>query len=63
MTKDMNQSGCNCTPNTSIHCTVSNCANHCQTQDYCGLNTIRVGTHESNPTMVECTDCQSFKLK
>ena len=30
---------------------------------YCGLNTIQVGTHEANPTMAECTDCQSFKLK
>ena len=27
------------------------------------LSTIQVGTHEANPTMVECTDCQSFKLK
>lgn len=55
--------GCACTPNQSIKCTVNNCANHCQDNEYCGLNTIQVGTHESNPTMVECTDCQSFKLK
>ena len=60
--KDFTNGGCACTPNQSIQCTVSNCANHCQDQNYCGLTTIRVGTHESNPTMVECTDCQSFKL-
>lgn len=50
-------------PNQSIKCTVNNCANHCQDKDYCGLTSIQVGTHESNPTMVECTDCQSFRMK
>ena len=45
--------GCACTPNQSIKCTVSNCANHCQDSGYCGLSTIQVGTHETNPTMVE----------
>ena len=35
----------------------------CQDTDYCGLNAIQVGTHETNPTMVECTDCQSFQMK
>ena len=52
-----------CTPNQSIKCTVTNCAHHCQDQNYCGLNTITVGTHETNPTKVECTDCQSFQMK
>ena len=61
--KDCTNGGCACTPNKSIKCSVSNCANHCQDQDYCGLNSIQVGTHEANPTVVECTDCQSFKLK
>ena len=56
-------SGCDCTPNQSIKCTVNNCAHHCQNQDYCGLTSITVGTHETNPTKVECTDCQSFELK
>ena len=55
--------GCACTPNQSIKCTVTNCAHHCQDQNYCGLNTITVGTHETNPTKVECTDCQSFQMK
>ena len=31
--------------------------------DYCSLSSIQVGTHEANPTMVECTDCNSFELK
>ena len=36
--------------------------NHCKDDDYCALNAIQVGTHESNPTEVQCTDCQSFQL-
>ena len=46
-----------------IKCTVNNCAHHCKDQNYCGLNTITVGTHEANPTQKECTDCQSFQMK
>ena len=53
----------NNTPNTSIKCTVTNCAHHCASENYCALNTIQVGTHEANPTESKCTDCQSFKLK
>lgn len=49
--------------NQSIKCTVSQCAHHCGDADYCTLNSINVGTHEMNPTMVECTDCNSFKLR
>ena len=55
-------SGCACTPNRSIHCTVNSCAHHCKNEQYCGLDAIQVGTHEANPTMDQCTDCQSFKL-
>ena len=29
----------------------------------CGLDSIQVGTHETNPTEIKCTDCESFKLK
>lgn len=54
---------CNCNPNKSIRCTVTQCKNHCKDTDYCSLSSIVVGTHESNPTMVECTDCTSFQLK
>ena len=27
----------------------------------CGLSSIQVGTHESNPSMDQCTDCQSYQ--
>ena len=47
---DHTNSGCACTPNTSIRCAVTNCANHCKDGQYCGLNAIQVGTHEANPT-------------
>ncbi len=55
--------GKSCTPNESIRCAVTNCAHHCQSGQYCGLSSIQVGTHEANPTMDQCTDCQSFKKK
>ena len=54
MMKDSTNGGCACTPNQS---------HHCKDQNYCGLNTITVGTHEANPTQKECTDCQSFQMK
>lgn len=46
--------------NSSIKCHVSVCKNHCKSQDYCALDSITVGTHEANPTVDQCTDCQSF---
>ena len=49
--------------NSSKKCSVNNCKYHAQKKDYCTLNEIQVGTHESNPTMIECTDCKSFELK
>ena len=61
--KDCTNNSCQCTPNQSINCTVNNCAHHCQDSNYCGLSSIRVGTHETNPTENKCTDCQSFELK
>ena len=48
--------------NTTIECTVTQCANHCKSQEYCALDKIKVGTHEQNPTVVQCTDCESFVL-
>ena len=45
----------------SIKCSVTNCAHHCQDVDHCGLTSIQVGTHEANPTMDQCTDCQSYR--
>lgn len=48
--------------NMSIKCTVDQCAYHCNSQEYCSLDAISVGTHEANPTQQQCTDCMSFKL-
>ena len=53
--------GCACKPNHAIKCTVNSCANHCQSEQYCGLESIRVGTHEAHPSQDRCTDCQSFQ--
>ena len=53
--------GCSCTPNGSIKCSVTSCAHQWQDVQYCGLNSIQVGTHETNPSMDQCTDCRSFK--
>ena len=61
MNRACTNDGCACTPNASIKCTVSNCAHHCKDVDNCGLTAIQVGTHESHPTMDQCTDCQSYQ--
>ncbi len=50
-------------PNMSIECSVKQCEHHCQDQDFCALRSIRVATHESNPTQCKCTDCESFVMK
>ena len=50
----------NCKANQSIKCTVSQCEHHCPNQNFCSLSSITVGTHEANPTVVQCTDCESF---
>ncbi len=46
--------------NDSIKCTVKQCQHNMVTENYCSLGCICVGTHESNPTVPECTDCNSF---
>lgn len=48
--------------NPSIKCSVEQCKYNNQEQ-YCTLSAIQVGTHEQNPTQVQCTDCNSFVLK
>ena len=53
----------NCKANHCIECTVQQCAYHCSGENYWTLDRILVGTHEQNPTMTECTDCKSFKLR
>ena len=51
-----------CHANKSIHCTVQQCANHCSGSEYCALDSVRIGTHESNPTEKKCVDCESFRM-
>ena len=51
-----------CKANESIRCSVVQCKNHCD-KDYCALESITVGTHEANPTVCQCTDCESFQPK
>ena len=53
----------NCHANKCIECTVQSCAYHCDTENYCSLDRILVGTHETNPTQDQCTDCKSFRKK
>ena len=53
----------NCHANKCIECTVKSCAYHCDTENYCSLDKIMVGTHEANPAMDQCTDCKSFRKK
>ena len=57
---DYTNDGCACRPNTCIKCSVTSCAHHCKDAQYCGLGSIQVGTHETRPSMDQCTDCQSF---
>lgn len=52
-----------CNENKCIQCSVTQCRNHSSQGNYCALNTISVGTHEINPTVPECTDCNSFEKK
>ena len=53
----------NCHANKCIECTVQQCAYHCNSENYCSLDRILVGTHEANPTQDQCTDCKSFRKK
>lgn len=49
--------------NKAIECTVTQCKNHCEAENYCALAKIKVGAHECNPKMDQCTDCLSFEKK
>ncbi|MBR6967368.1 MAG: DUF1540 domain-containing protein [Ruminococcus sp.] len=46
--------------NPCIRCDVSQCRHNLCTEHYCTLDSISVGTHEEDPTVPECTDCNSF---
>ncbi len=47
----------------TIKCTVQQCTYNDCSEQYCTLDSITVGTHEQNPTEMQCTDCKSFKKK
>ncbi|MGN0536617.1 MAG: DUF1540 domain-containing protein [Acutalibacteraceae bacterium] len=49
--------------NKCIACTVEQCMHHCSRENYCSLDKIQVGTHETNPSVKACTDCMSFEPK
>lgn len=49
--------------NPSIKCDVASCKHNMDSEHYCTLSCIKVGTHEANPTVPECTDCLSFEKK
>ena len=53
----------NCHANKTIECTVHQCTHHCDSENYCSLDRILVGTHESDPAVDQCTDCMSFRRK
>jgi len=53
----------NARTNKCIGCTVNERAYHCKDENYCSLDKIEVGCHETNPTVCECTDCRSFVRK
>ncbi|MGI6497409.1 MAG: DUF1540 domain-containing protein [Oscillospiraceae bacterium] len=46
--------------NASIKCSVSECAYHANSKNYCSLNEIQVGACKSHPTSSDCTECASF---
>ncbi len=49
--------------NASIKCSVTNCAYHAQTKDYCTKDEIKVGCCGTNvPTACGSTECVSFKM-
>lgn len=59
----MNNTNKNNKENKSIACTVEQCKNHNTNTSFCTLDSIQIGTHEANPSMDQCTDCQSFQCK
>ena len=49
--------------NENIRCTVDQCRFNMQSEPFCGLDCIRVGTHESDPSDPRCVDCNSFEKR
>ena len=49
--------------NDSIGCSVTECKYHCNNENFCTLEQIKVAKHEPIASSIECTDCQSFDNK
>ncbi|MFV0516057.1 MAG: DUF1540 domain-containing protein [Aminipila sp.] len=49
--------------NKNIKCSVQECKHNDKSKGCCELSSISVGTHESHPSMCQCTDCRSFEVK
>ena len=49
--------------NPNIHCTVDQCRYNLCSENYCTLDVVNIGTHESNPSVKECVDCNSFEKR
>lgn len=54
---------CSNEPNDAIKCTVNNCKFHCNNENFCSLEEIRIGSCQCNPCENEATNCQSFEYK
>ena len=46
--------------NPNIECTVNQCKNHSESSNHCSLERVKIGTHEKDPTVCQCVDCESF---
>ncbi len=49
--------------NPNIHCTVEQCRHNMCSENYCTLDRVDIGTHEADPTVKECVDCNSFEKR
>lgn len=49
--------------NPNIHCTVGQCRHNLCTEPFCTLDTVHIGTHETEPSVKECVDCNSFEKR
>ena len=50
----------NNTKNPNIRCSVEQCRHNLCSEHFCTLDVVSIGTHEANPSVKECVDCESF---
>jgi hypothetical protein len=48
--------------NSSIKCSVTSCAYHCNEKNYCSLEEIKVGCCDPTVTDSADTECASFRM-